>query len=144
MQAKIKKLNKNNIKDVVAISNEQLGEEAWTESQYNDCIENKSYINYVLYFNDDVVAFLIAQNLTDSINLLLVATKKEYKKMGFASLLINKLLQEAKKQNIKTWLEVKKTNLPAINLYTKLGFQLLYERAKYYKDGSPALILEKI
>lgn len=144
MQTEIKKLDKNNIKDVIAISYEQLREDSWAESQYGDCIKNQEYINYVLYLDGKVVAFLIAQNLIDSINLLLIATKQEYKQMGLATILINRLIEEAKQQNLKLWLEVKKTNIPAINLYKKLGFVILYERTKYYKDGSSALILEKI
>ncbi len=143
MQIKIKKLNKNNIDEVHKISLEQFEDESWGFSQFQECLSNKTYISFIALDGSQVVAFIIAQNLIDSINLLLIATKENYKKMGIASLLIESLIKYSEEKKIKIWLEVRKDNSPAINLYTKFGFKNLYERKNYYKDGSSALILER-
>lgn len=143
MQEKIEKLTKENFNEVLNISEEQFDKDSWTNSQFEDCLKNENYITYVFYKNNKVACFLIAQNLIDSINLLLIGTKNEFKRMGLASILIEKLIQKAKSNNIKTWLEVRKDNLPAINLYKKLGFKEIFERKNYYKDGSSAIIYEK-
>ncbi|MDD4110368.1 MAG: ribosomal protein S18-alanine N-acetyltransferase [Clostridia bacterium] len=139
MQEKINKLTEKNLDDVFKISKEQFKEHSWTSDQFKDCLTNKSYISYVLTIDNNVASFLIAQNQIDSINLLLIGTKNEYKKMSLATTLINKLFDN----KIKIWLEVRKDNSPAINLYKKLGFKELYERKNYYKDGTSALIFEK-
>lgn len=143
MQIKIKELNKNNINKVHNISLEQFGDESWDFSQFQDCLSNKTYVSFVALNGNEAIAFIIAQNLIDSVNLLLIGTKENYKKMGIASLLIERLIKYSEEKKLKIWLEVKKDNVPAINLYNKFGFKSLYERKDYYKDGSSALILER-
>lgn len=143
MQEKIEKLTKENFNDVFNISKEQFENNSWTDSQFKDCLKNNNYITYVFYQNNKVASFLIAQNLIDSINLLLIGTKNEFKRKGLASILIEHLISEAKSKNIKLWLEVRKDNSPAINLYKKLGFKEIFERKSYYKDGTSAIIFEK-
>ena len=43
----------------------------------------------------------------------------------------------------KIFLEVRKSNIPAINAYKKAGFNQISVRKKYYSDGEDALILIK-
>lgn len=137
----IKKINKDNIKDVYNLSIVELREDSWTFQQFEECLNNKGYITYLLYEKNILVSFLVAQNLVDSINLLLISTNSKYKKQGFASKLINLLIKE---NNLKIWLEVKENNFSAINLYKKLGFKQIFLRKNYYKDGFSALIFEKL
>ena len=41
------------------------------------------------------------------------------------------------------FLEVRKSNFPAINLYLKFGFSELGIREKYYNDGEDAIIMKR-
>ena len=43
----------------------------------------------------------------------------------------------------KCFLEVRVSNLPALTLYRKFGFEDLSIRAKYYADGEDALVMVK-
>lgn len=138
-EVKIQKLTVRELDDVFDISLEQFGSNSWTLPQFESCINDKNYISYILKFSDNIVSFLIAQKLPDSVNLLLIATKSQYKNKGFATMLVKKLFSVCDE---KIWLEVRKDN-PAVEFYEKLGFKLLYERKNYYKDGSSALVLEK-
>jgi ribosomal-protein-alanine N-acetyltransferase len=140
---KIRKLTRKNIENIYNISVQQFGSESWSLDQFKDCLKNKNYITYVILEEETPTGFLIAQDLIDSINLLLIAIESKHKNKGFASQLLAKLIKLSKEKKQKIWLEVKETNLSAINLYKKFGFQNLYERKKYYKDGHSALILEK-
>ena len=89
MQIKIKTINENNIKEVYDISFEQFGKESWTLSQFKNCLKDKSYICYVALDADNKInSFLIAQDLIDSLNLLLIETKKEIKKKSIAIIYI--------------------------------------------------------
>lgn len=142
MQTKIEKINSENVDETIAISVEQFGDESWTPAQFHDCITDKNYLSFLLRVDNKSAAFLIAQDQIDSINLLLIATRKDYKKNGFATVLLDHLLKIGAEKKVKVWLEVKENNLPAINLYKKAGFIFLYERKRYYKDGSSALIFE--
>lgn len=139
MQTKIKTMIEDNLSDIYAISQEQFKDESWTFSQFKECTQNKEYITYALIVKGEIASFLISQNLVDSINLLLLATKSKFKNNGFATLLMKKLITESK---TKIWLEVK-DNSPVIELYKRLGFSSLYERKNYYKDGTTALVMER-
>ena len=46
--------------------------------------------------------------------------------------------------NSTVFLEVKKSNFPAINLYKKNGFKVFGAREKYYKEGSSALSMNYV
>ena len=41
------------------------------------------------------------------------------------------------------FLEVKRTNLPAINLYHKFGFEEIDIRKMYYSDGQDAVVMSR-
>lgn len=137
----IKKISENNVKDVYELSCVELKDDSWSLKQFKSCLKNKNYITYTIYKNKILVSFLIAQNLIDSLNILLIVTHSNYTNKGFASQLIEKLIKE--NPNLKVWLEVKENNLPAIKLYKKFGFKQIHVRNNYYKDGKSALILEK-
>ena len=53
------------------------------------------------------------------------------------------IFEEAKKLEIKWFtLEVRASNLPAINLYRKYGFETIGKRERYYQDNNEdALIM---
>ena len=46
-------------------------------------------------------------------------------------------------KNANVYLEVKRTNFPAINLYHDFGFEEIDIREKYYYDGEDALVMCK-
>ena len=73
-----------------------------------------------------------------------VFVKKEFRKQGLASVLISELEKTLIQKKIeKIFLEVRKGNLPAQNLYKKHGFNKISERKKYYSDLEDAVIMAK-
>jgi ribosomal-protein-alanine N-acetyltransferase len=53
-------------------------------------------------------------------------------------------LTEVKKRNAeRVFLEVRKSNLPAVSLYQKCGFTPTRVRERYYVDGEDALEMKK-
>jgi len=116
----------------------------WKKSQLEECLKDENIIFFVQKNKEEIVGFLIAQNLVDSFNILLIATKTDCQKTGIGTRLLKELEDVAKKQKIeKIWLEVKNTNSNAIKFYEKQNFKLIATRKKYYKSGEDALIYEK-
>ena len=74
-----------------------------------------------------------------------IAVHPSYRKQGIASQLLNKLLEICKDNNCNDiTLEVRVSNTPAQNLYTKFGFVNEGIRKKYYSDnGEDAIIMWK-
>lgn len=138
----IKKIDNVNVKDVYKLSTIELAEDSWSLSQFTESLNKENYVTYLAYDDETLLGFLIAMRLADSINLLLIATNSSYKRIGIASKLIDLLIKNH--SDLDIWLEVKETNTPALNLYNKLGFKQIHSRKNYYKDGTAAIILEKV
>lgn len=67
-----------------------------------------------------------------------------FRRKGIGKALISEFLCDAKFRGAqKLFLEVRESNLPAINLYLSMGFNKLSVRKKYYSDGENALVLVK-
>ena len=116
----------------------------WTYDNFVSGLKSNN-IFFKAVSEGEIVGFLIADDLIDSYNLLLIAVKEEFKNQNIATKLIKKLENIAKNKNIeKIWLEVKENNFPAINLYKKNDFKNIYLRRNYYKSGENALIFEKL
>lgn len=137
----IKNVELCNLDEIFEISNCYFD---WSKKQLEESLKNGN-IFLVAEQGNEIVAFLLAEDLIDSFNLLLIATKNEFKNKNIATKLMQKLEEIAKNKKIeKIWLEVRENNIPAINLYKKNDFKNIYLRRNYYKNGENALIFEKL
>ncbi len=84
------------------------------------------------------------------VGVLGIAVKSDYRRLGIATKLIEAMLDEAKKQGLKVIvLDVYEKNLPALNLYKRMGFKevgripkVIYWKGEYIDDVKMACILE--
>jgi ribosomal-protein-alanine N-acetyltransferase len=61
------------------------------------------------------------------------------RRKGYASLLFRQFCMECAKKGVRyLTLEVRKSNLPAIRFYEKMGFQITGEINRFYTDGEDA------
>ena len=130
-------ISKSDIDEIYNISKEQFGENSWTYEQFIDSYYSKSTQIYVAIENLTIVSFMIVQDNIDDLNILLIATKENYKRKGYAKNLLNLLGSKT------IWLEVRESNFDAINFYLANEFKLIGKRLKYYKNKENALIFEK-
>lgn len=73
-----------------------------------------------------------------------IVTKKDKRRQGIGSILINELIKISKekgKDNIS--LEVNEENEHAIKLYEKNGFEVVGRRKNYYNNKNDAIIMTK-
>jgi ribosomal-protein-alanine N-acetyltransferase len=87
------------------------------------------------------VAFLLAWSVADELHLLELASHPEERRRGFAAALLAALLDYAREQHKRLLLlEVRHSNLAAISLYRRFGFETTGVRRGYYSDtGEDAL-----
>ena len=56
--------------------------------------------------------------------------------------MISHIISRAQKgSKNKIYLEVSSSNMPALNLYSRLGFKKVGIRKKYYQDGMDAILM---
>lgn len=137
----IRKINKSDFEKLLAISFEQFKNESWSKEQYSAAFCDDNYILLGCYLKQDLKSFVVANESLDDVNILMLATSENDKREGYAKELIQYLQNYVKKHNKTLSLEVKENNLPAIGLYTKLDFKVVYMRKHYYKDGQNAIIM---
>ena len=70
------------------------------------------------------------------------AIDTQFQHQGFGKFLLKKSLAILN-GNTNVFLEVKEANLPAIKLYTDLGFEEIHKKDRYYSDGSNAIFMLK-
>lgn len=71
-----------------------------------------------------------------------VAVMPEYRMLGAGFALVQRALSAlAAHQSDECYLEVRVTNLPAINLYKKMRFEVTRTIPRYYYDGSDAYVM---
>lgn len=109
-----------------------------SKDNLKDDLNSSSCIYYIAADdNNNVIGAIGGTVLVDHIDISIVITKKEYLGNGVASSLLNQLLSYCKKENIeKVFLEVRQSNIPAIKLYEKIGFEKISIRKKYYADNN--------
>ena len=94
----------------------------------------KKLIGYVILIKDDEHRF----------NLINFAIRKKYQNKGYGSLLMQKTLNIVKNHTEinKMILNVKTTNIKALNLYKKFGFKIIERIEDYYKQNESAYVME--
>ena len=107
-------VKQENLADVLNICGEVFGDESWTESQFAGALETGRAIFLAAVEANEMQAFLLAEDLIDSVNLLLIATSEKHRNKKIATKLILELEKITKNKNIeKIWLEVKENNFSA-------------------------------
>jgi ribosomal-protein-alanine N-acetyltransferase len=83
-------------------------------------------------------------NLVKKGHIVSVAILPEYRRKGLGHAILAEALKGMREYNVKEgYLEVRVSNQPAIDLYTKLGFSISKTSRHYYKDGEDAYIMVK-
>lgn len=152
---KIKKLSNISYKscfNIVSESNNYFIDLGWSINQFENQLLNKNNLGLGLFEEDSMCGFILGQIITIEkileYEILLIYVKKDKRKLGYASKLLNEIPIILQKKDLKKiYLEVASSNLTAINLYKKNKYKQKGSREKYYlinDEKIDALFFEKI
>jgi ribosomal-protein-alanine N-acetyltransferase len=106
----------------------------WTKKNFIDSYDANNLFK-VLKSENDIIGYYVALFAYDECELLNITIKPELQKKSFGELMLKDLLSECRKANIANiFLEVRKSNLSAIRLYEKKGFNEIGIRNNYYQN----------
>ena len=90
----------------------------------------------VCCFEDDtLVSYCTLVTVLDEAQIINVATSPKFRGRGYAREVIFSVVDECKKRGITLIsLEVRESNVPAIELYTSFGFTIEGKRKDFYKN----------
>ena len=96
----------------------------------------------VLTLNNEIVAYGVVDHWEDHDHLISIAVRPDIRRKGFGERLLIELERRLSKER-PLELEVRQSNLAAIQLYSKRGFTKTGTAEGYYGDGEDAIIMEK-
>ncbi len=132
--------------DAIKIYNieEKSFSDGWNIEQIVSAFENGRYFAYGAFDKEVAVGFIGFSISLDTADIETICTVPEYRKRGIAKELFLKAQQFLKDNGVtKIFLEVRESNIPAINLYKANGFNKISIRKKYYSDGENAIVMNK-
>ena len=140
----IREMLKKDIDNIVRLEessfNHSLGSEFLERAYYSDI----AYV-YVYEENKNIIGYISSIFDGEIVEILNFCVDKEKRRLGIGTNLISKLLNDLKAKGAKTSiLEVRESNLAALNCYKKLGYNKINVRKAYYSDGEDAYVLEKV
>ncbi len=123
---------KENDETFIAGLEKECFSQPWSEKAILEARENNT-IFLVAEENKKIIGYAGLQTVLDEGYITNVAVTKEHRGKGVAKALMEKLLEKGEEQNLSfITLEVRESNLAAINLYKKFGFIKEGERKNFY------------
>jgi len=92
--------------------------------------------------DSEIIGFIIFSSINPEAHILSISVTKKIQSKGVGSLLLQSMLDQCAAMNYKKiFLEVRTSNLQAINFYQKFGFSKDAIRDNYYTDNSEDALL---
>ncbi len=128
-------LQAKNLAEVFKIEN-KASKHPWSKKAHQDSVQ-QNYPSLFLTSQGKMVGFIVFNFLADECHLLNIAIDPELQGNGHGQQLIKAMIDEAELAQMKmVILEVRKSNLSALNLYRKLNFEQIGLRKNYYRSSS--------
>lgn len=117
----------------------------WSKDSFEQELKNELAYYQCAEENGKILGYMGMWKIIDECHITNVAVLPEGRNRGIASMLISKMIEICRCSEIQNMtLEVRESNLPAINLYKKFGFTSVGKRPRYYmKPMEDAIIMWK-
>ena len=131
----------SDLEEIKDILNSEF-DDFWKYEIFKEELANNNSNYLVLRYENEIVCFGGFKTILDEADIMNIVTKKNKRNLGFAKLILSKLLNIAKEENLKTiTLEVNENNLPAIHLYETFNFKRVGLRKNYYNNTDNAILM---
>jgi ribosomal-protein-alanine N-acetyltransferase len=128
---KIINLSSGYLPEILEIERECFSD-PWSEGMFADIFASPLIHGFIAENGGQVLGYIMFYNLAPEIQILNVAVRKSARNQKIGSLLLESALSPGNINRVT--LEVRESNLPAINLYKKFGFKIDGARKDYYKN----------
>ncbi len=117
----------------------------WSEASFRGEME-KPYAQILVLTDDEtdseIFGYIVSWSLFEECQILNVVVDLPHRGLGYAQKMIRQVVQQALRAGLKrVLLDVRKGNLPAVQLYQKLSFNVTQVRRAFYSDGEDAYLM---
>jgi [ribosomal protein S18]-alanine N-acetyltransferase len=115
--------------------NDLCGLGRWPASDYAAAISLNDFSLQVAFADGTLAGFYLARLVGPDLELLKLAVDASFRRHGIAAALLGRCLDWGRQSVCEDcFLEVRKSNTPAIRLYERFGFGQIDIRRRYYHD----------
>lgn len=134
-------INKNDAKELSTLD-EECFSSPWSESSFLNEAKNPLAQYVIAKSNEKIVGYAGYWQVVDEGQITNIAVSKDYRRRGISYQMLERLIKKAREMKISVLsLEVRESNLPAINLYKKFEFKVVGTRKDYYKNPTENAVL---
>lgn len=139
-------IEQSNWRDLFALSSLEhicFEQDAWPLVELMGVLTFPGIVRLRARGEDKLVGFIAGdpRSREDTGWILTLAVAPEWRRQGIAEELLRRCEADLHMPAIK--LTVRRSNIPAVKLYEKLGYQQIDIWSKYYRNGEDGLVLEK-
>lgn len=145
MNYQLREMTIDDIDTIVEGEQKVFGHSLGYDLIYSDLTLNP-YACYVVLEIDDKVHGYVGMWVTNNLEIINLYVDEEYQGFGFGNVLMDFIIDICEKSNIENLsLEVRSSNIKAINLYKKYGLKESHIRKNYYinedKETEDAIVM---
>lgn len=130
--------------DAVYELEKKIFKKSWSRNNFvYEILDSPISFPYVIAKDQQVIGYAIYWRVDNEAHIANLAIDENYRRRKLGSLLLRYLLKEMMRQKVQViYLEVRRSNIAAQNLYLKHGFEYVGVRNNYYiKDKEDALLM---
>lgn len=117
----------------------------YAKNTFEKELENKLAYYVVALVDGDVAGYAGLWNMCGSADIMNVGVLPTFRRRGIAEGMIGKLEEYCKEQDIfEINLEVRVGNVPARQLYSKMGYEEIAVRKGYYDGKEDGIVMKKL
>ena len=141
MSFKIKKMTSSHIEEIAKLEKECFSV-PWSEDGLKTELDNNFARFFVAFSGGKIAGYIGSHNILGEVYITNVAVFPEFRRKGVGNELVVFLVNQMKSENAEfITLEVRESNLNAISLYEKCGFQRVGQRKDFYEKPKENAIL---
>ena len=115
----------------------------WSKESIKNELDNDSKsLNLISKIDGQLMGYFFSHRISNEVHILNIAIDVPFQHRGNGKAFFNQIFKKYL-EYANVFLEVKRTNLPAINLYHKFGFEEIDIRETYYSDGEDAVVMSR-
>lgn len=121
-----------------------IGAEGWSAESFKSEVEKDNGIVIACYADMCIIGLISGYFAGDEADITSVAVDENYRRNGIAFRIIQEFEKYLPEYISEIFLEVRETNIPAISLYEKCGFEKLSVRKNFYDNPTEnAVVMRK-
>ena len=142
-EVEVKEMTKEDVEEVYQIEELVHPKHHWSRNSfYNELSNNLAKYYCIKNTEKKIIGYIGMWQIIEECHITTLAIHPDYRGIQLAQILLIQILNECYKNMIKyVTLEVRESNIGAINLYEKFLFESIGMRKKYYQDNDENAII---